>query len=191
MNAFDDAGLIRSSALRVLLLTGQRGGEVRFMRKEHIKDGWWEMPGKPDPAARWPGTKNGLSHRVWLSQPVRQIIAEVTGDDNDSGFVFATERGAPVRGLDQAMRDLSKKLGVEPAKPHDLRRTFGSSVTRLGHGRPAMDRLLNHSDRSTISAVYDRFSYEAEDRRIWDHVGEYIISLAEGRMTGTVVRGRF
>jgi hypothetical protein len=44
-SAFDDAGLIRSAALKMILLTGQRPGEVSHMRYEHIKEGWWEMPG--------------------------------------------------------------------------------------------------------------------------------------------------
>jgi integrase len=63
--AFDDAGYIRSLALKMILLTGRRPGEVRHMRTEHIKNGWWEMPGAPDPKLGWPGTKNGESHRVW------------------------------------------------------------------------------------------------------------------------------
>ncbi len=43
--AFDDAGLVAGTALKVLLLTGQRPGEVSHMRREHIVDGWWELPG--------------------------------------------------------------------------------------------------------------------------------------------------
>jgi integrase len=60
--AFDDAGLVASTALKVLLLTGQRPGEVCHMRREHIIDGWWCMLGKPVAKLGWPGTKNGASH---------------------------------------------------------------------------------------------------------------------------------
>src|SRR5262245_26349706 len=73
-------------ALRVVLLTGQRPGEVATMLREHIKDGWWEMPGEEVSALGWPGTKNGEFHRVWLSEPVREIVGS-----GDSGLVF--ERG--------------------------------------------------------------------------------------------------
>jgi integrase len=76
-NAFDDAGLMRSMALKTILLTGQRPGEVAHMRSEHIKDGWWTMPGDPVDALDWPGTKNGQSHRVWLPKAVLDIIAEL------------------------------------------------------------------------------------------------------------------
>src|SRR5262249_25680686 len=46
-SAFDDVGLVHGAALKVVLLTGQRPGEVAHMRREHISDGWWTMPGKP------------------------------------------------------------------------------------------------------------------------------------------------
>jgi integrase len=79
-SAFDSAGLVRSSALKVILLTGQRPGEVSYMRREHVKDGWWTMPGAPDLNTRWPGTKNGQTHRVWLPKPVRDVITDIDGD---------------------------------------------------------------------------------------------------------------
>ena len=56
--AFDDFGLVASTALKMILLTGQRPGEVAHMRREHIVDGWWMMPGEPVPELGWPGTKN-------------------------------------------------------------------------------------------------------------------------------------
>ena len=34
-----------STALKAILLLGQRPGEVTHMRREHLVDGWWEMPG--------------------------------------------------------------------------------------------------------------------------------------------------
>src|SRR5215831_12541836 len=105
--AFDDAGLVVSCALKTLLLTGQRPGEVTHMRREHLVDGWWEMPGKPVPELGWPGTKNGASHRVWLPTPVREILAELD-DGATAGFVFA---GANKR-LDGAMRAICSELGV-------------------------------------------------------------------------------
>jgi integrase len=45
--AFGKAG-VSGAALQVLLLTGQRPGEVRRMRYDQITDGWWTLPGAPD-----------------------------------------------------------------------------------------------------------------------------------------------
>jgi len=107
-SSFDDAGLVLSSALRCVLALGQRPGEVAHMRREHIIDGWWEMPGAPVPALDWPGTKNAQSHRVWLPAPVREILAELS-DDATTGFVFA----GSARGLDAAMRQSAPSSRTE------------------------------------------------------------------------------
>ena len=174
-NAFDDAGLIRSAALKTILLTGQRPGEVSHMRREHIVDGWWRMPGGPDPKLRWPGTKNGASHSVWLAEPVQSIIAELS-DGEETGLVFVGAGKPSV-----VMGAICAKLGVdEKVTPHDLRRTFCSLVTGMGFGRDAMDRIANHKKRS-VTDVYDRHAYRDEDRRIMEAVASRILALAEGR----------
>jgi integrase len=175
-SAFNSAGLVRSSALKVVLLTGQRPGEVSCMRREHVVDGWWTMPGAPDAKLGWPGTKNGETHRVWLPEVVRAIIAEV---DDGAGFVFGGERA--VTRLDGAMRDICADLKVnEPAKPHDLRRTHGTMITRLGFGRGAMNRVQNHIEGG-IADVYDRHEYADENTKIMEAVARRIAALAEGR----------
>ena len=81
--AFDDAGLVTGTALKMVLLTGQRPGEVAHMRHEHIVDGWWELPGAPVPVLGWPGTKNGENHRVWLPTPAQELLAELSDDENN------------------------------------------------------------------------------------------------------------
>jgi integrase len=168
--AFTTAG-IPGLALQVLLLTGQRPGEVSHMRHEHISDGWWTLPGWP--CDGWPGTKNAQTHRVYLPAKVQAIIAEL---DDGSGSVFVF--GQPPA-LDVAMREICKALNVPRATPHDLRRTHGTTITGLGFGRPAMNRIQNHAEGG-ISSVYDRFEYADENKRIMESVAAKIIALAEG-----------
>jgi integrase len=180
-SAFDSAGLVRSSALKVILLTGQRPGEVSCMRREHVDGGWWTMPGAPDENLGWPGTKNEQTHRVWLPEAVRAIVAEL--DDASTGFVFTVgSRGNAVDGLDDDMRAICAELGVEDnnVRPHDLRRTHGTMITRLGFGRDAMNRIQNHRDGG-IASVYDRHEYAAENTKVMEAVARHIVALAEGR----------
>lgn len=183
--AFDDAGLVISSGLKTILLTGQRPGECAHMRHEHIADGWWELPGQPVPELGWPGTKNAATHRVWLPAPARAIIAEL-GDGAAGGFVFAGTRGRPISGLDAAMRAVCAKLKVERATPHDLRRTHGSTITALGFGRDAMNRVQNHKEGG-IGSVYDRHQYAEENKRIMETVAAKLMALAEERLDEKVV----
>jgi integrase len=184
--AFDDAGPIVGTALKLILLLGQRPGEVTHMRFEHLRDGFWEMPGQPIESI-WPGTKNGCAHRVPLSKTARELIAEVPG--KATGYVFATANGNPLN-LDRVMRDVCRKVNIERATPHDLRRTFGSTVTSLGFGRDAMDRLLNHKSHG-VGAVYDRYSYEAEDLRIVEAVASKIMTLVYDTGSSNVVIAKF
>jgi len=109
-----------SVPLKMVLLTGQRPGEVAHLHRDHVVDGsWWVMPGAPDPETSWPGTKNAQTHRVWLSEPVRELLPDLLT--------------TPVRAgqMQQEMRNICGKLGVrEKVTPHDLRRTHGSTITR-------------------------------------------------------------
>jgi integrase len=180
---FDDAGLVASSALKTILLTGQRPGEIAHMRREHIVDGgWWIMPGDPTPDGFWPGTKNESEHRIWLSAPVQALLAELSDDENNAtGYVFAgARRGRPVTRLDAAMRSICAKLGVARATPHDLRRTFSTTVASLGFGTDALNRVTNHKEGG-IASVYDRHHYSDENKRIMETVAARLLSLAEGR----------
>lgn len=176
--AFDDVGLYKSTALKMILLTGQRPGEVRHMRREHIIDAnWWQMPGQPDPKLNWPGTKNGQNHRVWLPAQAIALIRELA-DDHPQPFRAVQ--------LDAAMRTICAKLAEEaeqvgrpaPARvtPHDLRRTHGTTITALGFGRDAMNRIQNHVEGG-IASVYDRHRYAVENKQIMEAVAERIMSV--------------
>jgi integrase len=175
--AFDEAG-VQGAALKVLLLLGQRPGETSLMRTEHVEDGWWSLPGDPDPTLGWLGTKNKASHRVWLSAPALQIIDALDA----GGFVFAGPRGGAVFDIDATMRDICKRLDAPRATPHDLRRTSGTLITSLGFGRDAMNRIQNHIEGG-IADVYDQFQYADENKRIMDTVAARIMALVEGAAT--------
>jgi integrase len=181
-SAFDETGLLRSSALKVLLLLGQRPGEISHMRWEHLSpDGWWELPGAPEPKTGWPGTKNGQTHKVYLPIAARAIIDLLRDDDGKCGaprgFVFGSRRG--LYGLDVAMRSVCQQLGVEKSvTPHDLRRTHGTKITGLGFGRDAMNRVQNHREGG-IGSVYDRHEYQEENKKVMEAVAARIMALAK------------
>jgi integrase len=151
------------------------------MRCEHIVDGWWQMPGEPVPNI-WPGTKNGQSHRVWLPKPVHDLLAS----NAMTGYVFAGPRGAAVRNLDAAMRAICAKLKIERATPHDLRRTFSTTVTSVGYGRDVLNRLTNHKEGG-IASVYDRHGYADENRAAMERVSAKIMALVEGKQDRKVL----
>jgi integrase len=180
--AFGDLDPVRGAALKAVLLLGQRPGEIAHMRREHIVDGWWGMPGEPIPGI-WPGTKNGQSHRVWIPKAAQALL----GTPSPTGFVFGSPRGGPIFKLPDAMAAVCRKLGVERVTPHDLRRTHGSTITALGFGRDAMNRIQNHKEGG-VTDIYDRFSYETENKHVMETVANKIMALVEGRTSDKVVK---
>jgi integrase len=184
--ACDNVDFIAGRALRLILLTGQRPGEVSHMRWEHIEDGWWMMPGEVVSEIGWPGTKNGGSHRVWLPKPAQQIIAELNDDRAKTGFVLPGARGRRISGLDAAMRSICAELGIDRATPHDLRRTHGTSITRLGFGRDGMNRIQNHREGG-IGDVYDQHRYAKENQTIMETVANHILDIIAGNTDENVI----
>src|SRR5262249_31342477 len=163
-----------SAPLKMVLLTGQRPGEVAHLHRAHVVDErWWVMSGAPDPGTGWPGTKNAQSARGWLSEPVHELLPDV----------LAARTGR----MQQQMRATCGKLGVrEKVTPHDLRRTFCSKVTALGFGRDAMNGVTNHKEGG-IADVYDRHQYQEENKTIMETVARHIVTIAEGDNGANVV----
>jgi integrase len=73
-------------------------------------------------------------------------------------------------------------VGIErdnKVTPHDLRRTFSTTLTGLGFTRDQLNRQTGHVEGG-IASVYDRHSYGDENRRIAEAVCGRILSLVEG-----------
>ena len=170
-------------AIRFLLLTGQRIGEVVNAEWSEIDfdNAVWTLPGEK--------VKNGKPHRVPLSpqaiailrqarliidemqqrkeKPRKRDAAKWAAGEPHFRWVFPSDFGLkPItKGcIDRALRRLRVDGKVPDFHPHDLRRTAASHMTRLGIDRLTVHKLLNHSDPS-VTAIYDRYDYAAPKKR--------------------------
>lgn len=151
---------------QLLLLTGQRRGEVVGMRWTEIelKQGMWTIPG-----AR---TKNGKAHSVPLTPRVRAILKALPRFE--SAFVFPA-RGKPEQpysGYSKGKRELDALADLHDWTLHDLRRTAATGMAELGVPPHVVEKILNHSTGSFagVAGVYNRFEYRSEMRsalRLW------------------------
>lgn len=130
-----------------------------------------------------------MPNRIGCGCPRRYTLLTELSADQTTGLVFAGSRGRRVRGLDQAMRTICKTLDVERATPHDLRRTFSTTVTGLRFGRDALNRVTNHKEGG-IASVYDRHGYAEENKQIMEATAAHIVALVEGQPSN-VVMGQF
>lgn len=160
----DDAHLkiktLSAGALKLRLLTAQRGAEVMSMEWSELDMAtrWWTIPEEK--------TKNGLTHRVPLTALALKIIKEMKSavrDDYPSKYVFPSPKGdTHIDNPQKAIQRIQETTGIDFVG-HDLRRTATSMMTGMGISRLTVKKILNHVERE-ITAVYDRHSYDAEKR---------------------------
>ena len=118
---------------------------------------WWTIPAER--------SKNGLPHRVPLSDAAIDLLREL--EDTDSPWVFPSPGGeGHMRSTQKAIERLRKRASIE-LRGHDLRRTAASFMTSMGTPRLVVAKILNHVETS-VTAVYDRHSYDREKREALD-----------------------
>jgi integrase len=151
--------------IQLLILTGQRRGEVAGMRWDEIAGDIWTLPKER--------TKNGKAHSVPVS---RQAAAIVAASPHIGDFVFSINAASPVVGFVNPKRRIDTLAGFADWRLHDLRRTAASGMARLGVNLPVIERILNHVSGSFagIVGVYQRHEFADEKRaalQLWaDHV---------------------
>jgi integrase len=145
--------------LKLLLLTGQRRGEVAGMRWSEIdfEKSTWTIPGNR--------AKNAKQHAVPLALLAVSILKETPRFFN-SDFVFTTTGRTPISGFGRLKRRLGEKAGDESWRLHDLRRTVATGLAELGIRPHVIEAVLNHRSGivSGVAAVYNRHTY-LEDKR--------------------------
>jgi integrase len=172
--ACDGIGGAAGSAVKLMLLTGQRCGEVVGMKRSEISGDVWTLPPER--------TKNKMRHEVPLSAQALAIIEAVPGVDKD--YLFTS---SPTRRLgNMAPAKVALDTHMKPAQPwvlHDLRRTVASGMAALGVKLPVIEKVLNHVSGSFrgIVGVYQRHEYAAEKRDALQRWANHVEGLVSGK----------
>lgn len=173
-----DVYVLTKIALKIMLLTGQRAGEVIGMRWDEIDGNNWNIP-----ASRM---KNKEPHYVPLSLSVLKLISDARLLSGESAFVFKSPRGKnmdaaiTVSSLSRALKRNWHKLGegADRYTPHDLRRTVRTRLAGLGVNDIVAERLLGHKLQGIMS-IYNRHDYEDEKKSaigVWSCELERIVN---------------
>lgn len=182
MTREEERGNLIGSALKLMLLTAQRRGEVMGMRWADVSGSWWTIH----------DTKSGRSHRVPLSKPALDVLDRVRERTGSGEYVFPGRKPGRALSPHHGAVRLWEDTAVADARVHDLRRTAASFMGSLGAGRFTIARVLNHADRS-VTAVYDRHSYDAEKMVALERWADDLTRILAGkeRERGNVVAGAF
>jgi integrase len=163
--------------LRETEVVGMQVGEL------DLDQAVWKIP-----AHRMKGNRE---HLVPLSSLAVDLIREALALRRDpaSPFVFPSPRHGgrnPMRedSVTHAMEEVIKVLGINPASPHDLRRTASTMATseRLGISPFIRSKLLAHSTASgggaAVSSIhYDANEYVAEKRQALARWAELLLKI--------------
>ena len=125
-----------------------------------------------------------------LSAPARQLLAELTHDGPDSGYVFPAPRPArgagerPYGGLKRFWDGVRKRAKLGDTRIHDLRHTHASVGVAGGFNLLLIGKLLGHSQASTT----ERYAHLADDpvRQAADAVGNRIAAALAGKAAEVV-----
>jgi integrase len=108
------------------------------------------------------------------------------GEAEPATYVFTSRGDRPISGYSKAKARLDRIVAAarsETGLPdleswtiHDLRRTAGTGLGKLGISRFIIARVLNHADR-TVTGIYDRYEYVDEKRHALEAWGQYLENL--------------
>ena len=188
------------NALKLILITGQRPGEVIGLHRREIDEAgrWWTIPEQR--------SKNKLAHKVYLTDLAQEIIGE------KDGYIFESPQRTEVIGNAEPIPSsyevrtmtycIKKSLPHTPESqvvdilkvahftPHDLRRTVTTCMASMGIAGDVIDRVQNHisEQKKGVRHVYDRYDYAKEKQQALEAWSRKLTSIITGEASGKVIR---
>ena len=156
-------------ALRFLILTAGRSGEVRGAIWTEIREDVWTIPGTR--------MKAGTEHRVPLSAPALTILEQALAYRDDSALIFPS----PVRRgrtfSDMTLTRVLRNTGLaERATVHGFRSSFRDWCADSGKPREVAEAALAHAVGG-VEGAYFRSDLFARRRRLMDSWAAYLTGI--------------
>lgn len=148
-------------ALRLLLLTAARPGEVRGARWDEfdLAGALWIIP-----AYRM---KMGTEHRVPLSRQALAVLAAQQALSGHRELVFPSPHYPGKAISENTFNSALARMGYKgTATAHGFRALFSTVANEAGWNGDVIERQLAHVERNKVRAAYHRSTYTAERARL-------------------------
>ena len=146
--------------VQLLILTGQRRGEVSGMRWQDIdfENQIWSIPAEMN--------KSNRPHTVPLTEMTIEILNEIPRLSDQFVFPARGLSSTTFSGFSKSKRQLDQLMTIDDWRLHDLRRTLATNLARLSVPPHVVERILNHSTGilGGVAGIYNRFEYLDEMR---------------------------
>lgn len=162
---------LRSSiaAIRLLLFTGAREGEILGLRWEHVD--------LERGMLRLADSKTGAKE-IPLNAPATEVLSRL--DSARSPWVIPGKTSdAPLVGLPRAWRRIRRRAGIDDVRIHDLRRTAASAGASVGVSLEAVGQILGHSQAATTKRY--AFLFEDAKREGAERMGSWLHAALHAR----------
>jgi integrase len=164
-----------TAALRLLMLTALRPGELRTLRWSDLDTDAAELR---IPAERM---KMKAAHVVPLSRQALAVIETQRAISGDADLIFPSPfypgKALSENTLNSALARLGYK-GEHTA--HGCRAVFSTVANEAGHDADVIERQLAHRERNAVRAAYHRAEYLAERRNLLQWWADYIDARRQG-----------
>ncbi len=163
-------------AFKLLFLLGQRKNETLQLQWKHIDESnqVWVIP--PSLA------KNKQEHHVPLPNMASIILQSLK---RTSKYVFQSPviSDEPIKSIKRQTKSVKENTPVKDFRVHDIRRTVATYLAKNGTDRTTIGKILNHKGMSgdnSITAIYDRYSYEKEKRKALQNWEAFLLKHISG-----------
>jgi integrase len=143
-----------SDAVRMLILTGARKGEVLKAEWSQIdfERGVWTKPSAH--------TKQKRTEHVPLSAAALALLLGMRERDPAGRYLFPGDKpGAPLQDIKRFWAQICREAKLKTVRIHDLRHTFASHLVSSGMSLELVGRLLGHTQAATTM----RYAHLADD----------------------------
>jgi integrase len=160
---------LSTAAIRLLLFTGCRKGEVLSLRWEQVEERRIYLP----------MTKNGQSRSVLLNAKAKEVLESLRSQRKEGApetdFVFPSRNGAAkghIHDLRKPFDRVCEAAGIDGLRVHDLRHSFATIAVMSGASLYDVQKLLGHTD----IAMTQRYAHMVDDslQRATDNVSQVI-----------------
>ena len=138
------------AAIRLLMLTGCRSGEILQLRWENVDLDRGEL--------RLPDSKTG-ARIVHLGEPAIAVLRGVQPNEDSPWVIPGQKRGDHLAFLHGPWYRIVERAGIGNLRIHDLRHSFASGGLLVGEGLPMIGKLLGHNKVQTTA----RYAHLAND----------------------------
>jgi integrase len=161
---------VYGSLVRILILTGQRRGEIAGLTWSEI-----DMDRRLISLPR-DRVKNDRAHEIPLSPQAAALIEALP---RDSERYALSLRGGPMNGFGKLKARLNRLSGIADFTLHDLRRTVASGMARLEIALPVIEKVLNHTSGSFagIVGIYQRHDFAKEKQAALEAWGDHVAAV--------------